>query len=185
MPFGKTSKIDWVLGVLVLVLFLSPTMMRAQGESPEIASNTNPTRLDINPRNEQSAERQSSDETDCYHWACDQTEWDPYLAYEDLVDQGFARELGKREMEEGLVFLATRGAEIGTVAGELVGDPVQGAEIGVAIAIAWELIHSDYLLEPENPDAQRAVTRYERNLRKWDSKFSGCMKRKGYRVSSQ
>ena len=86
------------------------------------------------------------------------------------------------ELEEGLICLATDGAVKGAVAGEILNEPSEGAEIGAAISISIGLIQSGYLNNLDNPDAQRAVSRFERNLRKWDRKFAGCLSRNGYRV---
>jgi hypothetical protein len=149
-----------------------------QGTPP----NTNPTQRFIYPRNHQSEEQQLFDELECYDWTCDQIDWDPYQAYAALVDEGFAVALTSQEMEQGLICLATRGAEIGAVAGDIVGQPENGAEIGAAISMASGLINSNYLNVQDDPEAQKAVSRYERNLRKWDRKFAACLSRKGYQV---
>jgi hypothetical protein len=211
MFIGKAVNFRVAKWGLFLAIFFAPTLMPAQEQGPvttdistnenspldtpldtplntpldtplDTPPNTNPTRRLIYPRKQQSEEQQLSDQLECYDWTCDQIDWDPYQAYADLVDEGYAVVLTRKEMEQGLVCLATRGAEIGTVAGEIVGGPDNGAEIGAAIAIASGIIHSNYLNAPDDPEAQRAVSRYERNLRKWDRKYAGCLSRKGYQV---
>ena len=87
-------------------------------------------------------------------------------------------------MERGLICLATQGAVAGAVAGEVVGRPRNGAAIGAVIGVASGLFLSGYLLEADDPQAQRDISRFERDLRKWETKFSGCMSRNGYRVPS-
>ena len=190
-----------ILWVVVLAVVFAPAMILGQADStattgvsaaegplPNTPPNTNPTQRLIYPRKQQSDEQQLSDELECYEWTCEQIDWDPYEAYAYLVDEGYAVALTREEMEMGLIGAATRGAVVGAVAGEIVGRPHggagNGAEIGAAIAIALELIHSNHLYEQDAPEAQRTITRFERNLRKWDRKFAGCMKRKGYRVPS-
>ncbi len=143
---------------------------------------TNPTNRLITPKNDQSEEQQLSDQLECYNWTCETLNWDPYQAYDELAQQGYAVALDREEMERGLVCLAARGAVAGAVAGEVVGRPRSGAAIGAAIGVASGFIHSSYLLDEDDPQAQRIITRFERDLRKWETKFSGCMSRNGYRV---
>jgi len=184
-------------GVVLAMMLFSATIM-AQDENLSNTSdnnneaatseeqfNTNPTHRLIIPRKDQSEEQQWLDQAECYEWTCEQLDWDPYQAYDFLVDEGYAVALSKREMERGLVFLAAEGAMFGAVAGDIAGSPRGGAEIGAAIAIATGIIHSSYLLEPESPQTQQVITRYERELKKWEKQYAGCMKRKYYKVPSQ
>jgi len=199
ITMSKTN-LRGVLWGAILVLAAAPLMISAQesipvtegdsgSESPgrEPLSDPNPTQRPIYPREDQSAEQQLSDELECYDWTCDQLDWDPYEAYDYLVDEGYAVALTREDMQSGLLGAAAHGAVVGSVAGEIAGHPGginNGAEIGVAIAVALELIRSNYVNIEEDPEAKRTVSRFERNLRQWDSKFAGCMRRKGYRVPS-
>ena len=181
------AKTRGALSGLVLLALLLPTGIPAQDDASdpsETQPNPNPTGRLIYPRKGQSADQQWADELDCYGWTCDEIDWDPYQAYADLADAGYAVALTRDEMERGLVCLATEGAMVGAVAGEITGEPKDGAEIGAAIAMAVGLFRSDYLTAPDDPQAQRIIERFERNLRKWDKKFAGCLSRKGYRVPS-
>lgn len=173
-----------ILWIAVLALFISPALDFAAENDPveENPTNPNPTQRLIIPVKDQSHEQQLSDQWDCYHWTCEQVGWDPYQAYTDLVDAGYAVVLTPKELEEGLICLAMDGAVTGAVAGEILGEPEEGAEIGAAIAIASGLIRSGYLKNADSPESQRAVSWFERNLRKWDRKYAGCLSRKGYRV---
>jgi hypothetical protein len=179
-----TSRFCFISLVVCLVLGPSAPLGYAREDTatPEAQSSTNPTNRAIQPRKDQSPEQQWSDQQDCYDWTCELIDWDPYLAYEELSANGFALAMTPEQMEAGLVCLAANGAVAGAIAGEVLGDPHNGAEIGVAIGLAAGLIHSSFLMEPENPDAQRAISRFERNLKKWERKYAGCMSRKGYRV---
>lgn len=185
------------LGIVALLLAI-PSLIPAQEDnqstlhaeagnetSVETLPNTNPTFRVFYPRNNQSPEQQQIDQLDCFESTCDQLDWDPYLAYDELVEQGFALALTAEEQKRGLVFLAIEGAMIGAVAGELVGRPGRGAEIGAAISLASAIIHSNYLTESQDPYAQRAISRYEKNLRRWDRTYGHCLKGKGYKVPSQ
>jgi len=185
VPDQKTN-LQFVL--LCAILAIVPMMISAQEigpPNPNPKPNPNPTQRWISPRNHQSQEQQLSDERECYDRACDQTDWDPYEAYAELVDAGYAEALTREEMDEGLICLAWDGAVTGSVAGEILGDPERGAEIGAAIAIASGVIRSDYLDQQDNPEARRTISGFERDLRYWDRKFAACLRPKGYRVPSQ
>ena len=143
---------------------------------------TNPTNRLITPKNDQRQQQQLSDQLECYNWTCETLNWDPYQAYDDLAKRGYAVALDREEMERGLICLATKGAVSGAVAGEVVGRPNSGAAIGASIGVASGIIQSSYLLDEDDPQAQRIITRFERDLKKWETKFSGCMSRNGYRV---
>lgn len=142
----------------------------------------NPTNKLITPRKDQTEDQQYTDQLKCYDWTCELLDWDPYLAYDALVEEGYTVALDQKEIERGLVCLATQGAVAGSVAGEVVGRPGNGAAIGAAMAVTAGLIQSSYLLLPDDPQAQRVITRFESQLHKWETKFAGCLSREGYRV---
>ncbi len=173
--------------ILALVPLLSPAQENVPPPGEELAGppNPNPTGKAIYPGRGQSAEQQLADQWECYDWVCDQMDWDPYQAYAELADAGYAVALSRQDLAGGLVCEAVRGAETGAVAGEITGDSARGEEVGVAIAVALELIRRGYLFEEDDPRARRVVSRFERSLEKWDRKYSGCLKRKGYRVPSR
>jgi len=187
MVLTKKSYLLPALLCAILFISIAPMMILAQENfppNPNPNPNPNPTQRWISPRNHQSEEQQLSDEWECFDWACDKTGWDPYEAYTELVDAGYAVALTREEMEDGLICLAWDGAVTGSVAGDLIGDSERGAEIGAAIAIASGLIRSDYLNQRDNPEARRTISGFERELRNWDRKFAACLRPKGYRVPS-
>ncbi len=173
-------------GLFFLTLILGPSWasVLAQDDSgdPKIGFNSNPTHRLVLPRRDQSPDQQLVDQEVCFQWTSEEIDWDPYLAYDRLVEEGYAEALSREQMAEGLVCLAAKGVVAGTVAGEILGKPGQGADIGLAVALASGLIHSDFLVQPDDPASQRVVTRYQRNLKKWERKYAGCLSRKGYRV---
>ena len=173
-----------VLWSAILAVFMAASLVFGTDQDPveEGPANPNPTGRLIIPVKDQSGEQQLTDQWECFDWTCEHVDWDPYQAYDDLVDAGYAVSLTPEELEEGLICLAMDGAVTGAVAGEILDEPREGAEIGAAIAIASGLIRSGYLHNLDNPDARRAVSRFERNLQKWDRKFAGCLSRNGYRV---
>ncbi len=155
---------------------------------------TNPTYLHISPRKAQLEKQQLADQSNCYEFACEFTGWNPYQGYDELASQGYAVALSQQEMEQGLICLAMEGAVAEEIAGEIVHfhgevieertNPAPGAAAGAAIGVSLGSVDLRFLNEPDNPEAQRAVSRFERNLHKWEQKYSGCLRRKGYRVET-
>ena len=181
-----TAKINLqvILMGVILAMALVPVIISAQDPPTVSPPDPNPTGRWISPRHGQSADQQLSDEWECYDRACEEIDWDPYEAYTDLANQGYAVALTPEDFEEGLICLAREGAVTGAVAGDILGDARTGAEIGAAIAVASGVVRSDYLCRPDDPEARRTVSRFERELRNWDRKFAACLRPKGYRVPS-
>ena len=161
---------------------MDSTVVDVVAERP--AYNPNPTRRPITPRHDQSAEQQRADEQDCFDRVCAETGWNPYEGWADLVDAGYARAVTNEEFVEGLVSVAWDGAVTGSVAGDLLNEEDRGAEVGAAVALALELVRSDYVLRQDDPRTQRAVAKYERQLRFWEKKYAACLRPRGYRVDS-
>lgn len=161
-----------------------------------VSEATSPTRAKISPRQGQSISQQISDQKNCYAQVCDQLQWDPNAAYQEMVELGYARALDREQLLKDLEELALTGAIAGEIAGEISpaedldlewdSEAASGAAMGAVFGLAWAQgwLDMDLLLNPSTPQAQRAINRYQRNLRKWDTKYSSCLKKKGYRVSS-
>jgi len=181
MAVGKISTWYIVLGCALLVL--APMLISAQ-EEPAPEPRPNPTGRLIRPRLDQSADQQFADEWECFDWACEETGWDPYAAYDTLVAEGYAVAPTRTEMTDGLICLAAEGAVTGAVAGDLVNEPRTGAEWGAAIAVAVAVVRDDYLIGQDDPAARRVVNQFERDLRHWERQFAACMRPKGYGVTS-
>lgn len=179
-----------ILGLLVLPAAgqpdspAAPDSVAAPDTSWATLISTNPTGCVLTPRKDQTSEQQLADQLDCYRWTCEQTDWDPYAAYDALIAQGYAVPMTDQELEAVLVQEAARGAVTGAVAGSLAGGPGRGARLGAAIAIARAMVDAGCLDTADDPDARRIVARFRSDLEKWDTKYSGCMVRKGYQVTS-
>ena len=197
MIIGKKSSFPTIVSGAILAFAMVWSLVSAQETAeatddstnaevqlPEPLPSPNPTRRWISPRHDQTPYQQLADEQDCFDRACEQTGWNPYDAYAELVDLGYAVALTREDLEEGLICLAHEGAVTGAVAGDMLGDAETGAEIGAAIAVAHGVVRSNYLYRQDDPEAQRTVSRFERNLRNWDRKFAACLRPKGYRVPS-
>lgn len=59
-------------------------------EPSKLPPSTNPTQKVLYPNAEQTEEQQMADQLECYRWATEQTGWDPYEAYDVLVEKGYA-----------------------------------------------------------------------------------------------
>ncbi len=197
---GTISKLTMAMG-LTLSILLNASMTSAEDVPPtkEKEFNTNPTYLIISPRKNQTKEQQKNDQLECFNKATELLEWDPYLVYDELVAQGYARALSRQNMKETLVDVAIAAAIAGEVADEVAGDitgpieetgigevggTIQEAATGAAIGAALASVDFSFLNEPDDPEAQRVVSRFERNLNKWEKKYSACLKRKGYKVQA-
>jgi hypothetical protein len=194
MPGLKTFDVPILLWGAIMLL--ASVVVSAQETAEESASpvaeavaeaparNPNPTRRTITPRHGQPADQQAADERVCFLAANDATEWNPYDGWADLVDAGYARALTRDEITEGLVSVAMDGAVTGSVAGDLLGREDRGAEVGAGVALAFEIVRTDFLLAPEDPLLERAVKDFERKLRYWEKKYAACLRPKGYRVTT-
>ena len=78
MDHRNTTNLQIVLWGAILVVAIAPFMIAAQENEPDPNPNPNPTLRLITPRNGQSSEQQLVDERECFDWACEQTEWNPY-----------------------------------------------------------------------------------------------------------
>lgn len=197
MIIGNKSTLPAILSGAILAFAMVSALVSGQESAPANDDSTsietsiseplpspNPTQRWISPRHDQSPHQQLADELECFDQACEETDWNPYDAYAELVDLGYAVALTREDLEEGLVCLAYDGAVTGAVAGDMLGDAEKGAEIGAAIAVARGVVRSNYLYLQDDPEARRTVLRFERNLRHWDRKFATCLRPRGYRVPS-
>lgn len=197
MIIGNRSSIPTIISGAILAAVMVWSLVSAQEpakaqddsisietDGSELLPSPNPTRRWISPRNDQSPYQQLDDEQECFDKACEDTDWNPYDAYDELVDLGYAVVLTREDLEEGLVCLAYDGAVTGAVAGDMLGEPEAGAEIGAAIAVARGVVRSNYLYRQDDPEARRIVSAFERNLRHWDRQFAACLRSMGYRVPS-
>jgi hypothetical protein len=202
MFIGNRSQSPTLISAAILALAMVCAVVSAQDQAPaatetaeadtvgtevsvtDTLPSPNPTLRTITPRHDQSPFEQQEDERECFEAACGETGWNPYEAYDELVVLGYAVELSQKDKEAGLVCLAYDGAVTGAVAGEMLGVPHRGAAVGAAVGVARGVILSDYLNREDDPEAQRAVADFERKLRDWDHRYSGCLRAKGYRVPS-
>ncbi len=147
-----------------------------------VPPSTNPTNRVIYPAEGQSTDQQMRDQLECYNWATQQTGWDPFKAYDKLVEQGYAAKQTAEEAQGGLVRGAARGALVGLAVGAIAGDAGKGAAIGAASGGIAGGMRSRRQRQSAEADAQKAIDEFNRHLEVWDRNYVACMKGRGYTV---
>ena len=152
-------------------------------EKPTLPPNTNPTQRVIFPAKGQAEDQQMADQLDCYRWASDQTKWDPYEAYDVLVEKGYVAAQTAEQAQGGLVKGAARGAAAGAIIGAIAGDAGKGAAIGAAAGGLKGGARSRRTQEAAQADVDAAIAEFEKNLDLWDRNYTACMTGKEYTVN--
>jgi hypothetical protein len=175
--------------VVALCLFLFPALgglaqeRQTSGTPQALPPSTNPTNRVIYPGQGQSNEQQMQDQLECYRWATQQTGWDPYKAYDKLVEQGYAAKQTADQAQGGLVRGAARGALVGLAVGAIAGDAGKGAAIGAAAGGLTGGMRARRARRGAQASAEQAVDAFNRQLEVWDRNYVACMKGRGYEVN--
>ncbi len=189
-PFGsKTPVPGQKLGLaILLVAGMVTAIAMAAEEGPaaapsKIPPSTNPTQKVLYPSAGQTEEQQMADQLECYRWATEQSGWDPYEAYDVLVEKGYAAEQTASEAEGGVIGGAARGAAAGVIIGAIAGDAGKGAAIGAAAGGLAGGRRSRRAHSDADSQAQAAIDEFNRGLEKWDRNYAACMGSKDYTVN--
>jgi hypothetical protein len=169
--------------VSVLILGVAVAQGQPQSEEAPLPPSTNPTNRAIFPSQGQSQSQQLQDQLECYRWATRQTGWDPYEAYDELVEKGYAAELTKEQAQGGLVKGAAGGAAVGALIGAIAGDTGKGAAIGAIAGGLTRGARSRRQRSSADQVMKRALEAYQRDLEVWDRNYSACMEGHGYTVN--
>ncbi len=172
-----------VIGVVAVVAFAANEDPPADAEQSTLPPSTNPTQKVLYANQGQTEEQQMADQLECYRWATAQSKWDPYEAYDVLVEKGYAAAQTAEEAEGGLVRGAARGAAAGVIIGAIAGDAGKGAAIGAAAGGLAGGMRSRRTREAAQSQADQAIEEFQRNLEKWDRNYSACMTGKDYIVN--
>ncbi len=173
------------LGTLVLfaMAITEGPSAAADGQTSQVPPSTNPTQKVLFPGSEQTEEQQMADQLECYRWATEQSRWDPYEAYDVLVEKGYAAEQTAEQAEGGVIGGAARGAAAGVIIGAIAGDAGKGAAIGAAAGGLAGGRRSRRAQEQSDSAAQAAIDEFNRGLEKWDRNYAACMTGKDYVVN--
>jgi len=152
-------------------------------EPSQLPPSTNPTQKVLYPSAGQTEEQQMADQLECYRWATEQTGWDPYEAYDVLVEKGYAAAQTAEQAEGGVIGGAARGAAAGVIIGAIAGDAGKGAAIGAAAGGLAGGRRSRRAQAEADSQAQAAIDEFNRGLEKWDRNYAACMGSKDYTVN--
>jgi outer membrane lipoprotein SlyB len=171
---------------LAAILVLSVAQLAAAQEEQQpqtLPPSTNPTQRVIYPAEGQDEQQQMSDQLACYRWATDQTKWDPYVAYDELVEKGYVAQQTAEEAQGGLIRGAAGGAAGGAIIGAIAGDAGKGAAIG---AVAGGLVggaRSRNKQAEAEAQMQAEIDAFNAQLQKWDRNYVACMQARDYVVN--
>ena len=153
-----------------------------KAEASKLPPSTNSTQRVLYANEGQTEEQQMVDQLECYRWASDQTGWDPYEPYDEMVELGCAVAQTAEEAQGGLVRGAARGATAGAVIGAIAGDAGKGAAIGAAAGGIAGRRRSKRATSEAQSEADLAIEEFNRQLEKWDRNYAACMGGKNYTV---
>ena len=176
----RFSALALVLGAALLV---PAAGVQAADPQEPLPPSTNPTNRAIFPADGQTQEQQMIDQLECYRWATNQTSWDPYKAYDVLVQKGYAAEQKAADAQGGLIKGAIGGAAAGALIGAIAGDAGKGAAIG---AIAGGLTRGSRSRRQKGAaedDKKRALEEFQRQLEVWDRNYAAALAGHGYTVN--
>lgn len=168
----------WGAAVLLILLVVGG----AAGQET-LPPSTNPTNRVIYPGEGQTQQQQLNDQLECYNWSTQQTGWDPFQAYDVLVEKGYAAKQTAQQAQGGLVRGAAGGALAGVAIGAIAGDAGKGAAIG---AIAGGLAGGSRSRRAQmqaQAEQQAALDAFNAQLQKWDRNYVACMQGRKYTVN--
>ncbi|PWJ41002.1 glycine zipper domain-containing protein [Sediminitomix flava] len=132
----------------------------------------------IFPSNNQSQETLNADEMACYHWAMEQTAYDPINPTKVA-----AQEVDSSKRKGSTIVGAAGGAATGAAIGAIAGDAGKGAAIGSVVGGLRgrrAKVVGDHVEQQQNIETAKAQ---EQELKdNFIKAFSACMEGKGYTV---
>lgn len=175
------------IGVLLMAMvWMALFSSVATGDDPTTPSTlppgTNPAGRAIYPSKGQDVDQQMKDQLEAYNWATRQTGWDPYKAYDQLVEQGYATKNKAAQSQGGAVRGAAGGALIGLAIGSLSGEAGKGAAIGAIGGGAVGGVRSRRARRQAQSAQQQAVDAYQSRFADWDKYYVAAMEGRGYSV---
>ena len=185
------KKLNRLCALALVLVLCTGSVLAAQDETPgdkeaqkgPLPPSTNPTQKAIYPSKGQTEEQQMSDQLECYRWATAQTGWDPYEAYDKLVEQGYAAARTAEDAQGGAVRGAARGALAGAAIGAIAGDAGKGAAIGATAGGLGGGMRSRRTRDAAQSQADQATEAFNRQLEKWEGNYAACMTGKEYTVN--
>jgi hypothetical protein len=167
--------------VILVALVFAAT---AQGQAQTMPPNTNPAQRVIYPGEGQDEQAQMNDQLECYRWSSQQTNgWDPYVAYNQLVEQGYAAQQTAEQAQGGLIRGAAGGALVGLAIGAIAGDAGKGAAIGAVAGGVGGGRRSRRAQAQAQAQADAATEAFDKQMQVWDRNYVACMQGRKYTVN--
>jgi outer membrane lipoprotein SlyB len=170
----------------ILALSVAPwaAAQEEQQQQPQtLPPSTNPTNRVIYPAEGQDEQQQMSDQLECYRWATQQTNWDPYQAYDVLVQKGYVAQQSAEQAQGGLIRGAAGGAVAGVAIGAIAGDAGKGAAIGAVAGGLAGGSRSRRAQQQAQSEMQAEIDAFNAQLQKWDRNYVACMQARDYVVN--
>jgi uncharacterized protein YcfJ len=159
----------------IIVCMVSVCYGQAPTEAP--VSFAKSAGLYVFPAKKQSAETQSKDETECYKWAVQQSNYDPMNPTKVEVKQV------DKSADGSAVVGAAKGAAAGVAIGAIAGDAGKGAAIGaVAGGLAGRRAKKVGDAQEQQQNQQAATQQSAELLNNFKKAFTACLEAKGYTV---
>ena len=131
--------------------------------------------LYVYPSQGQSKDQQDLDEMQCYHYARDETGFDPMQA-------PTATSARPEEKGSGVVGGAARGALLGAAIGAIAGDTGPGAAIGAVGGGAIGGMRRRQSDQQQEQWEQQQAANYQRSRNNYNRAWAACLEGRGYTV---
>jgi len=129
----------------------------------------------VYPKNNQTADQQQKDQSECYVWAKGQTGYDP---------QNPPKSYASQPVETGPDGSVVRGAARGALLGEIVDDDAgKGAAAGAAIGAMRRRDRQRQQRQQQDNYEQQEAARLAEMRSRYDRAFKGCMEARDYSIS--
>ena len=169
--------------ILLLALHGAAAAQEDQLQPQTLPPSTNPAQRVIYPSEGQDEQLQMTDQLACYRWATQQTSWDPYVAYDQLVKEGYAAQQSAEQAQGGLIRGAAGGAVMGLAIGAIAGDAGKGAAIGAAAGGLAGGRRSRRAQAEAEAKADAAIEAFDKEMHVWDRNYVACMQGRKYTVN--
>lgn len=130
---------------------------------------------------DQTPEQLQKDKGECYNWASQQTQFDPYSASQ-MTNQAQQRANAAGKPQGDVVGGAARGAIGGLIIGAIAGDAGKGAAIGAASGGLMGGMKRGKRQRRAEKEAREAQAQSEAMLRRWDKAYLACLAGRKYTV---
>ena len=123
------------------------------------------------PAQNQTQDQQRKDESDCYHWAKEQTGFDPMSSSQTQVQQAQTSSGG-----------VARGALAGAATGAIIGDRSKYAQRGAAVGAVAGGARQNSRNAQAQQQTQAQANQVAENRARYNRGYSACLEGKGYTV---